>query len=67
MEKSKIFFFIAYTEIVLYHPRATSIKLRKEGTGEAYFLYFSGNFLFLFKYIQMSTKISPKPSLLVQY
>ena len=39
--------------------------LREEGTEEAYFLF--REFFFLLKYIQMCTKSSPKPALLVQY
>ena len=40
--------------------------LWEEGTGEAYFFIFQGIF-FSFKYIQICTKTSPKPPLLVQY
>ena len=32
MEKSKIIFFNAYTEIVLKHPRAITTKLKKKNT-----------------------------------
>ena len=41
-------------------------SLREEGTGEAYFFIFQGIF-FLFKCIQICTKTSSKPPLLVQY
>ena len=34
MEKSKIIFFIVYTKIVFYHPRATTTKLMKKNTPE---------------------------------
>ena len=42
-------------------------RLRQEGTGEAYFFIFQGNFFFLFKYIPICKKISRKQPLLVQY